>query len=124
MTTGSTDAFHTLRHGEWDTLLISGTSYIDSSLWQILDVEGACVTKKVSSLTKDGAKFGLSPDMVTEMWYEGADELCVQCFVIRPHDFDEKKKYPWVFMPHGGPVSSWTDSWSTRVGSLSSASWW
>ena len=40
----------------------------------------------------------------------------MQCFVIRPHDFDEKKKYPWVFMPHGGPVSSWTDSWSTRVG--------
>ena len=67
MTTGSTDAFHPLRRGEWDTLLISGTSYIDSSLWQILDVEGACVTKTVSSLTKDGAKFGLSPDMVTEM---------------------------------------------------------
>jgi dipeptidyl aminopeptidase/acylaminoacyl peptidase len=80
-----------------------------------VNVSDASVVENVSSLTKGGAKFGLSRNMVSEFWYEGADDVCVHSFVLRPSDFDENKKYPWVLMVHGGPVASWDDAWSTRV---------
>ncbi|KAK5987980.1 Dipeptidyl-peptidase 5 [Cladobotryum mycophilum] len=118
---GSVNAFFPLKQGKWGELLITSNSYIDSSLWQIvsasdagfIDYDTTTVTT-VSSATKHGLNFGLSSEMVTEFWYEGVDGLFIHSFMIRPSDFDETKKYPWVLMPHGGPISSWQDSWSTR----------
>lgn len=112
---GSSSAYYPLRDNSWDEILVSGSSFIDSSVWHIVDVSGVTPTQLVSSATKGGTKFGLSQKMVTEIWYEGADDVCVHSFIIRPSNFDENKKYPWVLMPHGGPVSSWDDAWSTRV---------
>lgn len=112
---GSTAGFYPLEEGRWDKLLVSSSSFIDNSLWQVVGVEEAAVLRTVSSATKHGAKFGLSAKMVTEFWYEGAEDVCIHSFMLRPSDFDESKKYPWVLMPHGGPVSAWSDAWSTRV---------
>lgn len=112
---GSTSAYYPLKDGNWNEILVSSSSFIDSSLWQVVSVSNATVVQIVSSFTKGGAKFGLSQDMVTEIWYEGADDVCVHSFMLRPRNFDETKKYPWVLMPHGGPISSWDDAWSTRV---------
>lgn len=112
---GTALSFYPLKEGNWDTLFVSSNSFIDSSLWQIVSVTEACVLSTVSSATKNGAKFGISSDMVSDIWYEGVDDLLVQSFMIRPSDFDESKKYPWVFLPHGGPISAWNDSWTWRV---------
>lgn len=121
---GTVSAFFPLVEGKWDQLLVSSSSFVDSSLYQIVTAGGteaklgytAGSGKIISSATKHGAKFGLDWDeMVEEFWYEGADGKCVQCWMIKPMGFDEKKKYPWIFLPHGGPVSAWTDAWSTRV---------
>ncbi|KID92040.1 prolyl oligopeptidase [Metarhizium guizhouense ARSEF 977] len=111
---GSASAYYPLKDDNWNEVLVSSSSFIDSSLWQVVNVSEAAVVKTLSSATSEGKKFGLSPDMVTEFWYEGADDVCVHCFMLRPNDFDENKKYPWVLMPHGGPISSWDDAWSTR----------
>ena len=35
-------------------------------------------------------------------------------WIIKPPDFDPSKKYPLVYMVHGGPQGAWTDSWSYR----------
>lgn len=112
---GSVAAFYPLVEGNWNKLLVSSTSFVDSSLWQIIDTKQTDEPKVVSSLTRHGARFGLTHSMVSEIWYEGADETCVHAFIVKPSNFDPKKKYPWVLMPHGGPVGAWNDSWSTRV---------
>jgi dipeptidyl aminopeptidase/acylaminoacyl peptidase len=44
----------------------------------------------------------------------GADKTPVQYWLIRPPDFDAAKKYPVVFLIHGGPQGAWGDAWSYR----------
>jgi len=43
------------------------------------------------------------------MWVEGAGGRKIQVFVVTPHDFDPKKKYPLILNVHGGPSSPWKD---------------
>ena len=38
----------------------------------------------------------------------------VQYWLIKPPQFDPSKKYPVVFLIHGGPQGSWDDAWSAR----------
>lgn len=113
----SVTGYHPYLEGRWDRLLVTRSSLVESCIYQIVDVEEASVKKTVSSVTQNGRRFGLSEDKVSDMWFEGADELCVHALVVKPSYFDEKKKYPWVLMPHGGPISSWSNEWSTRVSS-------
>ncbi|KAK0374542.1 prolyl oligopeptidase [Colletotrichum limetticola] len=111
---GVVSAFYPLKEGSYDKVLVTSNSFLDSSLWQIIDVSLNTAPKIVSSATKHGAKYGLSHSMVSEFWYEGEGDNIVHSFIIKPANFDKTKKYPWILLPHGGPESSWTDSWSTR----------
>jgi dipeptidyl aminopeptidase/acylaminoacyl peptidase len=47
-------------------------------------------------------------------WFEGADKAKVEGFIIRPPHFDAAKKYPTLFLIHGGPQGAWTDAWGYR----------
>jgi dipeptidyl aminopeptidase/acylaminoacyl peptidase len=38
----------------------------------------------------------------------------VQYWLVKPPNFDPAKKYPVVFLIHGGPQGAWSDAWSTR----------
>ena len=38
----------------------------------------------------------------------------MQYWLLKPPHFDATKKYPVVFLIHGGPQGSWEDAWSTR----------
>jgi dipeptidyl aminopeptidase/acylaminoacyl peptidase len=38
----------------------------------------------------------------------------VQYWLVRPPNFDASRKYPVVFLIHGGPQGAWEDAWSTR----------
>jgi dipeptidyl aminopeptidase/acylaminoacyl peptidase len=44
----------------------------------------------------------------------GAAGASVQYWVITPPNFDASKKYPVVFLIHGGPQGDWGDGWSSR----------
>lgn len=112
---GSASAFYPLVEGDWGRLLVSSSSFVDSSIWQIVDVQEAKVVKTISSMSKHGRKLGLHPDMVTEIWFEGSEQQLLHSFIIRPSDFDETKKYPWILSPHGGPEGAWTDGWKQQV---------
>lgn len=115
-TTGTVKAYYPLRHGNWEVLLVTSTSFIDSSLIQTISTTpSSSIMSTISSATEDGAKFGLSREMILDVGFRGADDIDMQAFIVRPSDFDANKTYPWVLMPHGGPVTAWTDSWSTRV---------
>ena len=38
----------------------------------------------------------------------------MQMWILKPPGFDEKKKWPVVYLVHGGPQSAWSDGWSFR----------
>jgi dipeptidyl aminopeptidase/acylaminoacyl peptidase len=49
-----------------------------------------------------------------EIWTEGAERAQVHSFVVKPPGFDPKRKYPVLFLIHGGPQGAWGESWSYR----------
>ena len=48
------------------------------------------------------------------MTFSGAGGSRVQMWIVKPPDFDPTKKYPLVYMVHGGPQNSWLNGWSYR----------
>src|SRR5262249_14967714 len=44
----------------------------------------------------------------------GAGGTPVQYWLFKPMDFDPSRKYPTVFLIHGGPQGAWNDAWSSR----------
>jgi dipeptidyl aminopeptidase/acylaminoacyl peptidase len=44
----------------------------------------------------------------------GAGGTPIQYWLIKPPSFDPAKKYPVVFLIHGGPQGAWDDGWSYR----------
>src|SRR5262245_26621236 len=44
----------------------------------------------------------------------GAGGAKIQYWLIKPPNFDPQKKYPVVFLIHGGPQGAWEDAWSSR----------
>ncbi len=49
-----------------------------------------------------------------DFWFKGAAGTKVHGFIIKPPHFDKSKKYPTVFMVHGGPQGAWHDGWHFR----------
>jgi dipeptidyl aminopeptidase/acylaminoacyl peptidase len=47
-------------------------------------------------------------------WFDGAEGTKVQAMLIRPPQFDAKKKYPVLVLLHGGPQTMWGNSWGYR----------
>ncbi|RPB03568.1 hypothetical protein L873DRAFT_1669837 [Choiromyces venosus 120613-1] len=55
----------------------------------------------------------LGHDDVEEFWFEG-DNQEVHSWLVKPKNFNPKKKYPLAFIVHGGPQSSWKDYWNIK----------
>jgi dipeptidyl aminopeptidase/acylaminoacyl peptidase len=51
---------------------------------------------------------------VETFWSDGAEGAKVQSFIVKPPFFDESKKYPMIFLIHGGPQGHWTDDFHYR----------
>ncbi len=51
------------------------------------------------------------PESVT---VKGAGGTPMQMWILTPPGFDAKKKWPLVYLVHGGPQGAWDDSWSYR----------
>lgn len=49
-----------------------------------------------------------------EMEWTGAEDTRIHGFVVKPANFDPRKKYPVLVLIHGGPQSAWMDGWSYR----------
>jgi dipeptidyl aminopeptidase/acylaminoacyl peptidase len=49
-----------------------------------------------------------------ESWVDGAENARVQMFLVKPPDFDPRKKYPALMLIHGGPQGAWGQDWSYR----------
>jgi dipeptidyl aminopeptidase/acylaminoacyl peptidase len=49
-----------------------------------------------------------------EIWVEGAERTRVHSLLLKPHGFEEGKKYPVLFLIHGGPQGAWLESFNWR----------
>lgn len=94
-------------------LFVTTSSLVDNSAYSILDPTSKAL-ELVSSNSKQGKTFGLSKSQFDETWFRGAGDYDVHALIMKPSDFDPKKRYPLAFLIHGGPQGAWGDSWSTR----------
>jgi dipeptidyl aminopeptidase/acylaminoacyl peptidase len=60
------------------------------------------------------------PESVT---VPGAGGTPMQMWILKPPGFDPKKKWPVVYLVHGGPQGAWTDGWSYRWNPQVWAAW-
>ena len=57
---------------------------------------------------------GLDVPAPASITYDGAGGTKIQAWIYLPPGFSPSKKYPLVFMVHGGPQGAWLDDWSYR----------
>lgn len=49
-----------------------------------------------------------------ELMADAPDRARIQSFLVKPPGFTETRRYPVMFLIHGGPQSSWGESWTYR----------
>jgi dipeptidyl aminopeptidase/acylaminoacyl peptidase len=49
-----------------------------------------------------------------ELMADAPDRARIQSFVVKPPGFTETRRYPVMFLIHGGPQGSWGESWTYR----------
>lgn len=100
------------------SVLLTGHSFVESSFYHMIDLDDDAIyePRVVSTASKDGAKYGLSyNEQVSEMYFEGGGEYCVQSWVVRPRKTSENDaKHPLALFIHGGPEAAFNDEWHAR----------
>lgn len=56
----------------------------------------------------------LEMNSVETFWSDGAEGQKVQSILVKPPFFDPGKKYPMLFLIHGGPQGAWEDNFHYR----------
>ncbi|KAF7365063.1 Dipeptidyl-peptidase 5 [Mycena venus] len=71
--------------------------------------------EQITRFTAD-ALDGKDLDKGEEFWFKGALDKDVHGWILKPKGWskNDKKKWPTVFLIHGGPQGAWEDQWSTR----------
>jgi dipeptidyl aminopeptidase/acylaminoacyl peptidase len=79
---------------------------------QIIEVSG----RSIQPLTRHNAELLVGVDLPTaeSFTFAGWNGEPVQGWVFKPAGYVEGRRYPAVYLIHGGPKSPWTDGWSYR----------
>ena len=106
--------------GVAEKVFVTSANMVEPSIYQIVDAAaggggGGETEPWTVSKASHLENLGLSRKQVSEIYFEGAGDYCVQAWVVKPRDFDPAKKYPLCLVVHGGPQSAWLDDWSNRV---------
>jgi len=56
----------------------------------------------------------LEMNPVEDYWFESFDGQKAHCLLLKPPFFDPNKKYPLIFLIHGGPQGMWSDDYHYR----------
>ncbi|KAH9888156.1 prolyl oligopeptidase [Xylariomycetidae sp. FL2044] len=113
--TGSAKGCYPLGQDNSNKVLVSSSSFVESSLYQVIDHNPEIDPVIVSSATNHGAALGLSQKQVADFYFEAdGGDYCVHSWMVKPRHFDPKAKYPLALLVHGGPIGAWLDEWNTR----------
>ena len=111
---GVVSSFHPLTKSPSEKrLFVNKTTIVDNGIFTVVNSFTGS-NSVISSASKHGLTLGLHVSQVSEINFKGDGDYDVQAWVVKPSDFSEDKTYPLALFIHGGPVSSWADSWSTR----------
>jgi dipeptidyl aminopeptidase/acylaminoacyl peptidase len=69
--------------------------------------------KKISS-ENDDLFASLDIPAPESVWYDGDEGTKIQAWIFKPSGIVSGKKYPFVYLVHGGPQGAWMNSWSYR----------
>jgi dipeptidyl aminopeptidase/acylaminoacyl peptidase len=82
-----------------------------------MNTDGSNLRQITNLNTKRLAEIEMNP--VETFWSEGAEGAKVQSIMVKPPFFDPAKKYPMIFLIHGGPQGHWNDDfhfrWNTQM---------
>lgn len=82
---------------------------------EVMVVEFPMEAKQARDVTRVNAELVSSLDMArpesVQVEVEGAD---MQMWILHPSGFDPSKRWPLIYLVHGGPQSAWVDGWSYR----------
>jgi dipeptidyl aminopeptidase/acylaminoacyl peptidase len=80
------------------------------------DVFSVAGAGSVRALTHENDAWlkAVSMNAPESMTVAGAGGTKIQYYVVKPPAFDPSKRYPVVFLIHGGPQQDWADAWSFR----------
>ncbi|MBK9097138.1 MAG: S9 family peptidase [bacterium] len=87
-------------------------SNMPSEIYSI-STDGRNTLKQVTFINKEVLD-KIESNSVETFWSDGADGTPVQSILVKPPFFDPEKKYPMVFLIHGGPQGSWSDNFHYR----------
>lgn len=86
-----------------------------------LGVADEKTTKRLTNLNADLFSFKNLGD-VEEIWWESSfDKRRIQGWMVKPPNFDPKKKYPMILEIHGGPFLSYGDVYSAEIQAYAAA---
>jgi dipeptidyl aminopeptidase/acylaminoacyl peptidase len=98
--------------GDGKTLLLTRTSLTQPS--EIFASSNAGAGLRQITHSNDAILAKVEMNAPETFWFEGAEGTRVQAMLIRPPEFDAKKKYPLLVLLHGGPQTMWSNAWSYR----------
>jgi len=74
--------------------------------------------KQITFINRDRTA-ALEMNKLENFWFEGAEGTKVQGFMLKPPFYNSVKKYPVIFLVHGGPQGQWGDDfhyrWNTQM---------
>ncbi len=110
ITGGVNNSVQVLPKGD-DLVFVHGTSNTPNEIFKSR-ADGSGLT----ALTHHNAALlaGLDIPRAEGFSFKGADGDEVSGWLVKPPGFDPKKKYPVVFLIHGGPQGAWHDEWHNR----------
>lgn len=77
-----------------------------------VDTEGKMVRKLTAV---NGEKLSqIELNAKEDFWFEGSGGTKVHGFIVKPPNFDAGRKYPVIFLIHGGPQGQWGDQFHYR----------
>jgi dipeptidyl aminopeptidase/acylaminoacyl peptidase len=92
-------------------VFLSSTLSRAAEVWQVgTDGKGAAPLTRVNDSLFAETELG----KVSERFVASSDGRRLQAWLVTPPGFDAGRKYPAVFLIHGGPQGAWGDGWSFR----------
>ena len=82
--------------------------------YELFSVETNGKNLKQITHINSGRLSGIEMNEIETFWTEGANGTPVQSILVKPPFFDPAKKYPLIFLIHGGPQGHWTDDFHYR----------
>ncbi len=82
--------------------------------YEIFSLDIASKTPKQLTFTNQKRLDRIDMNGIETFWSKGADGTPVQSILVKPPFFDPNKKYPMIFLIHGGPQGNWSDEFHYR----------